>query len=198
MWNDRYRFADPTLAGVCFDPATMAVGATVAGAGVKAYGSLASGSYAAEAGRLKQQEANFQADQLEQNASQAIAAGQRTMFDAQTRARMLGSQIAARAESSGISSDTGSPVALAGQIAGRGSFQAAMDLFNGLSTATGLRNKAAGIRYTGELEKLGGEQAQKASYLAAGADLLSGFGSAAKIYGEMGNPTKGGPAGPRA
>ena len=67
-----------------------------------------------------------------------------------------------------------------------------MDLFNGESQATGLLNEAKGFRYSGELAKEGGEEAQKASYLAAGGQLLSSAGSAFKI-GSAYLPSSGGP-----
>jgi hypothetical protein len=77
----------------------------------------------------------------------------------------------------------GSPATNVGELAQRGSYHALMDMFNGQSAATGLRNQAAGIRYTGEMEAMGGEEKQLASRSAAYGTLASGVGRLFSTYG---------------
>src|SRR6185437_9690492 len=117
------------------------LGATAIGGGISAGGTLAGGSYAAAAGRAQNQAAQFEAGQIDSNAGQAIASGQRQMMDTEQRTRLAESSAIARAGASGVSADVGSPAAITGSIASRGSYQAMMDMFNGQSTATGLENR---------------------------------------------------------
>src|SRR6185437_4206868 len=158
------------------------LGATAIGGGISAGGTLAGGSYAAAAGRAQNQAAQFEAGQIDSNAGQAIASGQRQMMDTEQRTRLAESSAIARAGASGVSADVGSPAAITGSIASRGSYQAMMDMFNGQSTATGLENRAAGVRYGGELAEMEGEEKQSASYLAAGGALASSAGGMASTY----------------
>jgi len=183
-----------------FDPATLlatSLVATAVGGGVSAAGALAGGSAAAQAGKMQQAQTQYVAEQMEQNAGQAIASSQRTMLDTQEKTRLALSTLRARASSSGAAPDVGSPVSIAGDIAQRGSYHALMDMFNGESTATGLENQAKGEIYSGDIAELEGEEKEKASYLAAGGDVLSAIGSAAgqggrfkyaMRYGVYGNP----------
>ena len=179
----------------CFDPATIMVGATLAGGAVKATSTLAGGSDAATAGKMQLAAANYQAAQIQQNATQAVASGQRQMFDTQQKTNLAISSATARAGASGGAVDVGSAVANTGALAQRGSYQALMDMFNGQSKATGLENEAAGIRYTGAVDEYEGEEKQRASYLAAGGDILGAIGGAAGGYGKLTFPTSRGSPG---
>lgn len=183
------------FAGVAFDPATIMVGATLAGGALKGVSTLAGGSAAAQGGRMQQTAANYEAAQVDANAAQSIASGQRQMLDTEQRTKLAISSATARAGASGAAPDVGSPLEDVGQLAGRGSYQALMDMFNGQSRATGLQNQSQGIRYTGQMENIEGEEKQKASYLAAGGDVLSSIGAAAGTYGRLNFPTSRGAAG---
>ena len=179
--------------GVVYDPATLMAGSMAAsaiGGGISAGGSLASGSYAAKAGQAQMAGANYEAAQLDQNASQAIASSQRQMLDTQQRTNLAVSSAPARAGASGVAADTGSPLANTGAIAQRGSYQALMDMFNGQSKATGLENEAQGIRYTGQLDEIAGAEKERASYLAAGGDVAGAAGSMMSSYGRYAYPMR--------
>lgn len=177
------------------DPGTLMVAATVAGGAIQGMSTLAGGKMAAQAGQMQQSEANYQATQIQQNASQALAGAQRQALDTQQRTNLAISTATARAGASGAAPDVGSAVANTGQLAKRGSYQALMDMFNGQSKATGLENEASGIRYTGSIDELEGEEKEKASYLAAGGEFAGSIGSAAGQYGKMTYPTSRGSAG---
>lgn len=168
---------------VC-DPGTLMVSSLAAsaiGGGISAGGALASGTAAKNS-------ATFKAEQLNQNASQAIASNQRQALDTEQRTRLAISSATARAGASGVAADTGSPVTNTGELAQRGSYQALTQMFNGESTATGLYNEAAGDIYSGDA-------AEKASYLAAGGDIASTAGNMMSIYGRYQFPTARGSAG---
>lgn len=184
--------------GVVFDPtgiseaALLSMAMTAAGGAMGGASTLAGGSFAKTAGYMQKQAADYQATQIEQNATQAIASGQRQMMDTQLKTNMAVSTSRANAAASGGAADTGSAVENEGQIAQRGGYQALMDMFNGQSTATGLENQAKGVRYSGELAKMEGEAKQKASYLAAAGQIASTVGNMASTYGKFKYPTSRG------
>ena len=155
------------------DPITgAAMGLTAVGGGINALGTIAGGQMANQA-------AQYKAAQDTINASQAIAAGQRQALDKQQQTRMAISSLRARGAASGVNLTSPSSVGLASSIAGRGSYQAAMELWQGQNTATGLLNQAAGERYSGAAAETG------ATYSALGT-IASMGGSMAKIYGKLG------------
>jgi hypothetical protein len=199
MWNERYS-AMGAFDGVLFDPTGGlltggAMAATAAGGGLSAMGTLAGGQYAKQAGQMQQEAAEFTAEQLEENATQAVASSQRTALDTALKTSLAISSSRANAAGNGVNAGAGSAVTNVGNLAQRGSYQAMMDLFNGQSTATGLQNQAAGVRYTGAMEEIGGEEAQTASDLAAAGTLAGSAGNMAKLYGAMGNQSSRGAPG---
>lgn len=167
--------------GRLFDPGTlmlMSMGATAAGGAVTAAGTLAGGKAAETAGEMTKQ-----ADEMA--AEQSFAAGQRKSLDTQERTRMAMSTATARAGANGVDAGSGSPLATVGDIAKRGSYQALMDMFNGESEATNLRNSGAAAEYGGKMQK-------QASYLSAAGTLASTAGSMFKTYGAFNYPTNRG------
>jgi len=184
MWNDRYTARGFSVLGRAnFDPLTIAsVAMTGVGAGISAAGTIAGGNAAKQAGLMQQQAANSQAAQVDENAAQAIASGQRRMQDTQQRTRLAISTARAGAGASGVDAGFGSPVTDVGELASRGSYNALMDMFNGASTASGMRNQADAIRYSGTASAIGGEEAQQASMLTAAGTIAGGAGSMLKTY----------------
>jgi hypothetical protein len=182
------RFSVDIWQHACFDPGTMlmagSLAASAVGTGMQAAGTIAGGNAAAQAGAMQQQAANYQAAQDQENAGQAFAAGQRQMLSDQDKTRLAISSLRAGAGAAGVDPGTGTAATLAGSIARRGSYNAAMDMFNGASTATGLQNKAQGEIYTGQADLIGGQEAQSASQLAALGTIAGGAGSLFKGYGQ--------------
>jgi hypothetical protein len=109
MWNDKWSAEGLSLFGrASFDPGTLAVGsmgATAVGTGISVIGTLAGGDTARQAGVMQRQEAEFQAQQLESNATQAIAAGQRRILDTQQKTRLAMSSATAAAGASDVAAD---------------------------------------------------------------------------------------------
>lgn len=174
---DKYSLV-PGAGVVVFDPGTMlmvgSLAATAAGTAISAGGTIAGGQAA-------NQSAKFTAAQLDANAAGATAAGQRTMLDTQEKTRLAQSSLTARAGASGVNAGVGSPAAVTGEIAKRGSYLAALDLFRGQDTATGIQNQAAGTRYSGNAAEIG------ANTSAAGT-IAAGVGSMASQYGRFAYP----------
>jgi hypothetical protein len=179
MWNDRYGTEGLGLYGrASFDPGTMLMAGTLAatavGTAVSAGGTIAGGQAA-------NQSAQFTAAQENQNASGAIASSQQQMFDTQNKTRLAQSSAVARAGASGVNAGVGSPAAVTGSIAKRGSYLAAMDLFRGQNTATGLENQAAGTLYSGAA-------AESGANTAALGTIAGGVGTMASQYGRYAYP----------
>ena len=168
---------------------SFSMGAQGVGGVLSAGATLAGGNYAAQAGQMQKTASYSKAKQLEENAGQAIASSQRQMFDTQQRTRLAISTARARGAASGVDVGVGSPAAVQGELAGRGSYQALMDMFNGQSAATGLDNQANAARFEGDAAEIEGEAKQTASYLAAAGTLAGSAGSMASTYGNAYYPT---------
>jgi hypothetical protein len=163
-----------------------AMALTGIGAGISAANTIAGGDYAAQAGRMKQAEANFEADQDIANAAGETASAQRQAIDFNQRADLLRSSAAAHAAANGVNAGAGSALTNQAQIEARGRYQADMDLWSGQNQASGLMNRAAAKRYTGELDLLGGEEMQRASTLNALSTIAGGGASFMRMYGGKG------------
>jgi len=163
-----------------------AMALTGIGAGISAASTIAGGGYAAQIGRMKQAEANFEADQDIANAAGETAAAQRQAIDISRKANLLRSSAVAGTAAGGVDAGAGSALTNQAGIAARGRYQADMDLWSGQNQASGLINQAAAKRYTGEMDLLGGEQAQRASTLNALATIAGGGASFMRMYGGRG------------
>jgi hypothetical protein len=163
-----------------------AMALTGVGSGISALNTLMGGSYAAAAGRAKQAEANFEADQDVANSAGEIASAQRQGIDASQKADLLRSSAVAQAAANGVDAGSGSALTNQAQIAARGRYQADMDLWSGQNQATGLLNRAAATRYTGELDAIGGDEASRAAGLNALTTIAGGGASFLRMYGGRG------------
>jgi hypothetical protein len=161
--------------------ATMA-GLSLAGSAMGAAGTLAGGANAKAAAQGQSQEALFQAAQSKINAASDVASGQRTMFQSQQKTNLLASTATARAGASGVDAGTGSAVENVGQIAQRGRYAAALDLWNGQNAAAGDLNKAQADQFQSTLDLIDGNAAQQASLYSAAGTIAGGAASAYKIY----------------
>jgi hypothetical protein len=135
---------------------------------------------------MKQAEANFEADQDVANSAGETAAAQRQAIDVNQRANLLRSSAVAQAAANGVDAGTGSALTNQAQITARGRYQADMDLWSGQNQASGLMNRAAGKRYSGELDALGGEEMRRASTLNALSTIAGGGASFMRMYGGKG------------
>jgi hypothetical protein len=159
----------------------MALGSI--GTGISAANTIAGGNYAAQAGRMKQAEADFEANQDVANAAGDIAAAQRHALDAAQNANLLRSSAVATAGANGVNAGAGSALTNQAQIAARGHYQAGLDLWSGQNQATGALNQAAAKRYTGDMDLIGGEEAQRAASLNALSTIAGGGASFLRMYG---------------
>jgi hypothetical protein len=160
--------------------------------GLTAANSIASGGFNDELGQMKQAQANFAAAQDIQNAAGETAAAQRQAIGVSQKANLQRSSAVADAAAGGVEASTGSALTNQAQIAGRGSNEAGFDLWQGQNRAVGLQNQAAGQQYSGYMDLLQGEEAQRSSYLNAASTIAGGGASLLKMYGDKRpNPSLG-------
>lgn len=175
-----------------FDPlsATALTGGAAAlsgiGTAISAANTLAGGGYGAELGQMKQAEADYQATQDIENAAGETAAAQRQAININQKANLTRSSAVANAAANGINAGAGSALTNQAQIAGHGVQQAGAELWSGQNRATGLINQAAGKQYSGDIDLLGGEEAQRSADLSAASTIAGGGASLLRMYGGTG------------
>jgi hypothetical protein len=192
MWNDRYSATGP-LARIVFDPTggLLTAGLTLAGGAIGAAGTLAGGANAAQIGRMRQGAAEFQATQDTMNSAAEIAAAGRRAVETSQQANLVGSRARAFSAASGADAGAGSALTNEAQIAARGRYATALDIFQGQNQATAELNKATAAHYTGAMDVAGGEMERRASEFAAAGTLAGSGASAFRMYGMTRNPGAG-------
>jgi hypothetical protein len=127
-----------------------------------------------KAGRAARQAAEFEAEQLRQNAGQAQAAGQYAAEDVAMRTKLLTSRaLAVAAAGGGGASDPGVVSAIAG-IAGEGAYRQALALYGGDERARDLRSAADSAEYRGRLTESNERRAAIGRTVSAGASAVRG------------------------
>lgn len=129
---------------LAFGPLGMVLG--VVGSVVSAAGTIAAGDNAEAMGQFEQK-------QYAEQAMEHVAAGQRAAEEQKYKTRLVQSQLQARAAGSGINPAIGSTNLDSQQIAGRGTYNALMDLSQGQVAAASLTNEGSAARYQGDLEQ---------------------------------------------
>ena len=143
-------------------------------------------------GKAARNEAYGQAAELEVNAGQEKAYAQRRAIEKRREARLVQSRALALAAAGG-SADDPSVVRIVGDIAGRGEYEAMLELFDGNVAARDMIAQAKALR-------AGGKEAYRAGRLGATSTAISGFGSMYEKYGDFGRkppPGTGNYGGPR-
>jgi hypothetical protein len=198
FWAIELPVGDPhrgTPYGERLDPSTVSprtagnigTGLSSVGTIVRLIGANKSANAAINVGQAQQTEANFEADQLNQNAGQVVAASQRTALDEQRRAELIASRGLALAAAGGGGASDPTVVKLLADITGEGSYRAATAIYQGEDRARQMNMAADAKRYSGAIMAAGGED-KAAAYRTAGISALaSGAGSLFSKYG-MGGP----------
>jgi hypothetical protein len=164
--------------------------ADVAAAGMKVVGSLLemeghnqAGEAARVAGRRRNVAAQFEAEQLEQQAGQSVAASQRTALEEKRKADLVASRALALAAASGGGASDTSVVKIIADLKGEGSYRSAVALYRGEEQARKLRMAGKAKRYEGALAEESGIQEQAGHEIAGMASLFTGGSS---LYGRYG------------
>ena len=149
--------------------------AQTAGTVISALGSMRSGDAAAEAGADQQRLAEFQAAQLEQNAKQQIAVGQRQSAEDLRQSRLLQSRAIAVAAASGGGAMDPTVLNIIGGIDAAGHYAAESSIYNAKETARGMKDQAKALRYSGGQAAEAGKVARLGSRMSAFSTVLSGY-----------------------
>lgn len=191
------------MAALAAIPAWVPVAATVAGtvlgmagAGKQAEGAEIQAAAARRAGEQRRAAAEFEAEQLQVQAGQAVAAAQRDALEQKRQADLIESRAIALAAAGGGGASDATIVKLVSQISGEGALRAAMAAYQGDERARTLRMAAAGKRVEGAIaQDIGqsegaayGTKAQ-ASRISGVATVLQGGGSLFGKYGGKGPGT---------
>ena len=161
------------------DPITIAV---VASTAMAAVGTIQQGAAAAAQGRSQQQAQQYNATVKQQNAVLARQqAGAREEQQRRGARQMMGQQRASLAQA-GIGMG-GSALDIEEQSAVRAELDALTIAYEGDLQAQGLLAGAQQDLYYGEMAKSRGENEQTASYISAGASILSGAASYGYLQG---------------
>lgn len=146
------------------DPITMAAMlATIGGSAVSAMGTIAAGNAA-------QQQAEYEAQQLDIRAKEEQAQAQQEAKQYREQKERAQSALTARAAASGFSATDPTALALADEIERYGTLQEQLAQYGGKSRRAGTEAQATGVRMTGKAKKQGSR------YSAVGT-ILSGVGS---------------------
>lgn len=134
-------------------------------------GSILSGIGQMNAGKAAQKSANFQAQQLEQQAGQERAASQRVAIEERRRANIAMSNAQASAAASGGGATDETVLNITGGLAAQGEYNALSALFEGEEKARGLQLQATSTR-------MEGKQAKRAGMIGGVSTIIGGAGNA--------------------
>lgn len=144
------------------------------------------GEAAARVGRLRKNEADFEAAQYDSNAGQAVAASQRAAMDQERQARIVQSRALAVAAGSGAGASDPTVTNVISKIAQEGKYRSMLALYQGEEQARQLKAGAAAKRYEGDAALAGGIDALSASKFGVASTLLSGAGKGYTMYDKYG------------
>jgi hypothetical protein len=145
------------------------------------------------AGQRKNVAAQFEAEQLEQNAGQVIAASQRDAMEERHRADLAASRALALAAASGGGASDTTVVNIIAKLKGEGSYRSAVSLYRGESEARRIRMGATAKRYEGAVAEEGGEFQASGYETMAAASLFKG---ASSLFTKYGGGSPSGASGP--
>lgn len=153
----------------------MQVGGTLLS--MKGYGDAARA--AKTSGQRERVAKEFEAEQLDEQAGQAIAVSQRAALEQQRQGRLMASRALAVAAASGGGASDPTVVNLIAGADGEAAYRSAVALYEGEDRARKLRISAAASRYEGAVAEEAGNQrasAFKTMRAASGLTLLAKYG----------------------
>lgn len=162
--------------------AIMAVGAILGAAGQYQQGRIAR-----KQGEAMQQAKAFEAEQLDENAGQAVAASQRQAMEQRRRASLVASRALALSAASGAGASDPTIENIISDIDGEGEYRAAVALYEGEERARRMRLGADAALFEGDMAAATGRAQGRAATVGALGSLAMAGGSMYAKYG-MGGP----------
>lgn len=160
--------------------------------GMQAGSRISQGQQIADHGQALKQAAQFQADQLREQAGDAIATAQRRAWSEDRAARYLQSETLARAAASGGGASDPTVINIIAKQAEEGAYRQQVALYEGNSRARGLVRQAQAREFEGASQLASAQGAERASYLQAGTSLIGSLARDSSLYQRFGG---GGPEG---
>lgn len=161
---------------------------TIAGT-VGALGSISSANAQAAQGKAAQQEANYEAEQNQQNANNAAGSGQRAEIAQNKNTALVESNLNAGAAGAGGTTTDPSTLNDAAVIGAEGNYRAANALYEGNAKAQEYRNQAAGDIYQGNLTNQAAQTKSQTTLINGASSLFQKYGSS--FGGSNGDSTAG-------
>lgn len=172
----------------------------VAGLALQAGGGIASESAARKAASARKAAAEFEAQQLEQNAGQVISAAQRQAFETTRTGAYTASRALAVAAASGGGASDPTVMNTISQLASETAYRKSLDLYQGEERARQLRLSAAATRMTGDIGAAASLNQGAAAIIQAGSGITSDLtrmyrptttasGTPTTMFGRYGYPT---------
>lgn len=158
----------------------IAAVATLASAGVSAYGTIA-------AGKAQDQAAKYEAAQLDIEAKNRKAESQIEAGEISRRKDLALSNLQANAAASGFSATDPTALAKADEIARYGTFQEQLAQYGGTSQRAGLEAQAEARRFTGKAQRIGSRYSAAGTILGGIGSAASGFSGGGSSFGSGGN-----------
>lgn len=146
------------------------IGASI---GLQALGAVNAYNTSRQAARARKAAAEFEAQQLEQNASQSIAAAQRQAFETGRTGEYVQSRAQALAAASGGSATDPTVINVIANLASETGYRKSLDLYQGEERARQLRLSAQAARMTGEIGAQANIAQGNAAVIQAGANVGS-------------------------
>ncbi len=168
-----------------FDPtggfltAGLTAAASLAQGGMGMVGALGEAKGQKAAALASAEAARYRAEQIDMQADEARASSQREALEVQRNANQLSSKLRANAAASGAGASDPGVAKLEEDVAGRGAYQALMDMYGGENRARGLEDEADGLRLSGESAIQGARYSARGTILSGLGGLAGSIGSAA-------------------
>lgn len=154
----------------------------VVGLALQAVGGIEARKDAKDIGRKKREAAEFEALQLEQQANDAAASGQRAQFNEARTSRLVQSRALTLAAASGGASDP-TIVKIISGIASEGAYRQSLAIYQGEERARALRLAAQANRFSGEIGASAALAQGNAIALQSAAQVASGASTMYARYG---------------
>ena len=167
--------------------AAVAAVATLASAGIGAYGAISSGVAQEQSARYNAEVALNNASIAKQNANLAGQAGEAQAEQSSMKTRAQVGAIKTAQAANGVDVNSGSAVDVRSSAAALGELNAINIRSNAARTAYGYQTQAGNFQAQSQLDTFQGQNAKTAGLIGGGTDLLGGVGQAAGYFSGIGN-----------
>lgn len=137
-------------------------------------------------GQQAREAAQFQADQMRQNAGQAQAASQRQAYNADIQTKLVMSRALAVAAASGGGASDPTVVNTMARIASEGAYRKAVALYQGDEAARRMEMQAQATEYQGKETQANSNLVGASQFLSAGTSLMRGMARGASLRQKYG------------